>query len=611
MCCTLKPSSFSRKCGGICKELNMLHVASVALLLALASGYAVTDESSECPNWYHRPPGSHHCQCGPTLKGDIMCSDDGVYLRVDYIMTWDTATNQTIAALSNYGYDNYSAITNRVYTLMPNDSRDLNETVCAPNNREGFLCENCVPGYGPTAYSPKCMECRKHSTLSAIAAIALFLTLKLSPITVMFTLLMIFRINITQGPIFGYVLYCQAHVITVAHIKQFYQILLYELHSYQWVMQATMFLSSFWVMDVSLLGGYYCISESLNDMNVLLLNFISVLYPLLLMISMYILIELHARNFRPIVIMWKPFGRCFSKIRRNWSATDSIVHAYATLLLLSFGILNHNILQLLKSTNIYNSTEKVYTNVLMNRPSIHVYSSEYIPYLIIVLTLMFFLGVCPTALLCIYSIKMFRRKLNNCCSHRIQIVLNTFVETFQGTLKDGLNGTRDYRILPALFLIIVMVTAILASFADVFSIYIIGSYDIVLLVLSSFLIAFARPCKSFLTNLSLSFHLMWSATAGVSLMIWIGNVNLSSLLLVKMLAGIFLVPHILIISWAIYKVLCNIRCVRECWFKTKTAGQLLRERVLGVQQSYESLLPDRLENSRDYRELTTSVSHAK
>ena len=584
----------------------LLHVASVALLLALASGYAVADQSSECPNWYHRPPGSHRCQCGTTLQGDIMCSDDGVYIRVDYIMTWDSATNQTVAAISNYGYDNYSTITHRLYTPMPSDSQDLNETMCAPNHREGFLCEDCVPGYGPTAYSPKCMDCKKHSTLSAIA---LFLTLKLSPITVMFTLLMIFRINITQGPIFGYVLYCQAHVITMIEIKPFYHI--YELNSYGWVLHASLFLSSFWAMDFSLLIDIYCISESVNNMNILLLNFISVLYPILLMISMYTLIELHARNFRPIVIMWKPFGTCFSKIRRNWSATDSIVHAYATLLLLSFAILNHNALHLLESTNVYNSTGTVKTNVLVNRPSIHVYSSEYIPYLIIVVTLMFFLGVCPTALLCIYSTKMFRRKLTNCCSYRIQIVLNTFVETFQGTFKDGLNGTRNYRILPALVLIIIMVTTILTSFADVFSMYIVGSYDIVLLVLSSFLIAFARPCKSFLTNLSLSFHMFWSATAGVILMIWAGNVNLNSLFLVKILTGISLVPHILIISWTIYKVLRNIRCVRELWFKTKTACWQLRERVLGVQQSYENLLPDRLENSRDYRELTTSVSHAK
>ena len=218
---------------------------------------------------------------------------------------------------------------------------------------------------------------------------------------------------------------------------------------------------------------------------------------------------------------------------------------------------------------------------------------------------MFFLGVCPTALLCIYSIKMFRRKFKNCCSHRIQIVLNTFVETFQGTFKDGLNGTRDYRVFPAILATIIMFTTLLGSFGNVFNMYL-PLYTLILLVLLSFVIAFARPCKSFLTNLSLSFHMMWSATAGVILMGWMSNMSLRSFSLVKLFTCVVLIPHILMISWAIYKLLCNIRCVRECWFKTSTAGRQLRERVLGIQQSYESLLPDRLENSRDYREFTTS-----
>ena len=581
----------------------LLHVASVALLLALASGYAVVDQSSECPNWYHRPQGSHHCQCGPTLKGGIMCSDDGVYVRVDYIMTWDTATNQTIAALSNYGgYVNYSAIINRVYTLMPSDSRDLNETVCAPNNRQGFLCEDCVPGFGPTAYSPKCMDCKKLSTVSASA---IFLTLKLFPITIMFILLMIFRVNITKGPLFGYVFYCQAHVLAMTRMIVFHKLFLLKVHSYGWVLQISLFLSSFWVTDFSLLGDNYCISESLNKMDVLLLNFVSVLYQLLLVTLTFTLIELHAGNCRPFVIMWKPFGRCFSKIRRNWSATDSIVHAYATLLLLSFVTLNNNFYQILQSTNVYNSTGKVYTNVLLNMPSINVYSSKYIYYLVIVVMLMFLLSVCPTALLFIYSIKMLRKNVSNCCSLRIQIVLNIFVDTFQGTFKDGLNGTREYRIFPAILATIIMFTTLLGSFGHVFNISI-SFYIFILLVLLSFVIAFARPCKSFLTNLSLSFHMMWSAIAGVILMAWMSNMSLSSLPLVKLFTCVVLIPHILMISWAIYKALRNIRCVKECWLKTRAAGRQLRERALGVQQSYESLLPDRLEKSRDYRELTTS-----
>ena len=579
----------------------MLHVSFVALLLALASGCAVADEISECPNWYHRHPGSHHCQCGRTLKGGIMCSDNQVYIRVDYIMAWDTATYQTIAAIGNYGHHNYSTITNRVYTLMPNDSRDLNYTMCAPNNREGFLCEKCVPGYGRTAYSPKCMDCRKRSTFSAIAR---FLTLKLGPITVMFTLLIIFRINITQGPMFGYALFCQAHTIAIKQQIAFYELILHELHGYDWILQASLLLSSIWVADFSLLGGNYCISESLNNMDVLLLNFVSVLYLLLLVISTYILIELHARNFRPIVIMWKPFGRCFSKIRKNWSATDSIVHAYATLFLLSFATLNHNTLQLLESTNVYSSTGRVKTSVLVNQPSMHFYSLQFMPYLAIILVILFFLGVCPTALLCIYSIRTFRRKLNNCCSQRIQIALNTFVETFQGTFKNGLNGTRDYRVSPALLLIIVMCCLMLGALGNVIKAYLTPSF-MVLLVLSSFVVAYARPCKFFLTNLSLSFHMMWTASLAIILSYFMDSMTIRTSSVAMLFAVTLPVPHALIISWAIYKLLHNIQSVKQsvAVFKTRVAS-LLGERVIGAQQS---LLPDRLENSRRYRELTTSA----
>ena len=205
----------------------------------------------------------------------------------------------------------------------------------------------------------------------------------------------------------------------------------------------------------------------------------------------------------------------------------------------------------------------------------------------------------------IYSIKLCRRKLNNCCSHRIEIALNIFVDTFQGTFKDGLNGTRDYRISPALFLILVICCTSLGSFGHIFNVNTMLFLG-VLLVLTSFLISYARPCKSFVTNLSLSFHMLLSATIGAILSFRTSTVAM-------LLASIALIPHVLMIFWVIHKLLHNIQCFRRtvAVFKTSTAGRLLRERVLGVQQSYESLLPDRLETSRDYRELTTSAGQVK
>ena len=61
----------------------------------------------------------------------VVCSSGEVYLRVDYTMTYDNATNQTLAALNIYGYDNYSTIKDRIYTLIPKESQYLNEKVFA------------------------------------------------------------------------------------------------------------------------------------------------------------------------------------------------------------------------------------------------------------------------------------------------------------------------------------------------------------------------------------------------------------------------------------------------------------------------------------------------
>jgi len=44
-------------------------------------------------------------------------------------------------------------------------------------------------------------------------------------------------------------------------------------------------------------------------------------YPLFLLVITYVCIEVHARNFRLVVYLWKPFHRCFAKVRRNWSTS--------------------------------------------------------------------------------------------------------------------------------------------------------------------------------------------------------------------------------------------------------------------------------------------------
>ena len=138
------------------KSVSLKMMLYDVLLLALASSYTVADQSSECSNWYYHPLGSSQCKFGQTVSGGVMCSEGEVYLRVDYTMTHDDSTNQTVVAINHYAYNNYST---KVYTRLPSDSQDFNEMVCLPNNRKRFLCEDCIGGFGPTAYFLKCANC--------------------------------------------------------------------------------------------------------------------------------------------------------------------------------------------------------------------------------------------------------------------------------------------------------------------------------------------------------------------------------------------------------------------------------------------------------------------
>ena len=54
-----------------------------------------------------------------------------------------------------------------------------------------------------------------------------------------------------------------------------------------------------------------------------------------MVLSYYVLIDLYDRNFRPLVIFWKPFVTFFGLFRRNWEIRTSVIDAYATFFLMS------------------------------------------------------------------------------------------------------------------------------------------------------------------------------------------------------------------------------------------------------------------------------------
>ena len=84
----------------------------------------------------------------------------------------------------------------------------------------------------------------------------------------------------------------------------------------------------------------FCLSDKVTDIHVHMLSLSTAVYPVLLIATAYIAIELHAKDNRFIRFLWKPFGICFARFQTKWSASDSVI--LMLLLLSSCCLLPHS-----------------------------------------------------------------------------------------------------------------------------------------------------------------------------------------------------------------------------------------------------------------------------
>ena len=102
----------------------------------------------------------------------------------------------------------YGALCNRKFTTLPTDPTQVNSSQCAPYNRRGLFCGECLEGFGPSVYSFD-LHCANCSHMSTTAAISLYLVMELLPITAFYVTVLIFRPVLLTGPQLGYVISCQ------------------------------------------------------------------------------------------------------------------------------------------------------------------------------------------------------------------------------------------------------------------------------------------------------------------------------------------------------------------------------------------------------------------
>ena len=481
----------------------------------------VTSETTMCPLWYYYNTSLQSCQCLPFLT----CNGSNAYLDSDHILTYsdDDHTISLYPSIQTLLLGQNQSIPG--YNLLPDNISEVNDFMCEPFNRKGYLCGQCFQGYGPSANmminTSQCYDCSQYEGQGVL----LYLAIEFIPVTIFYFILLVFQIKLANAPFTCFVMYSQlvvlqSHVSTSSERCQLCQALLKDTGYLTPVGKSI--LTLYGMFNLNFLHDFlppFCISSHLRSSHIIIIGYISAFYPMLLIALTWLCIQLRDRNCKVIVILWKPFQRCAFQLRRTWNTKSDLVDVFASFFLLSYT-------KIWYQTYLWSSTREIHTYSLKdseysgprrsyimefdNSMQVDDHNSMYIIGVFIIALIATVFSILPVVFMALYPVKCFRKVLSKCKLDRLFITL--FLDKFYASYRDGLGGGRDMRSCAAFYFFLrIIVVAVPCGIRDILSVQenlIRG----VMFSATSLVVALCRPYKRTYLNVCdalLLLHLAW------------------------------------------------------------------------------------------------------
>ena len=429
-----------------------------------------------------------------------------------YCMTYSSLHNTTLVGSCMYTcrQDLYL-----IYYRVPKSLQQLNNATCGPHKRQGQLCSYCWDGHAPSVYSYDhyCANCTayKQNWIKYLSAAYL-------PVTLAYLVILCFRVNIARSFLYAHVLTSQ--LMTTKQVASLLDV--DRLHTAQagvnvhhYSQQVAMFKAIFttfgiWNLDFGrLLYKPFCLHPDLTMHQVIALDYLIAVYPLLLILLTYLLVKLHD-SYRLAVLLWKPFHWCIRRIQKEWNVKASLIDVFATFLLLSnVKLLNVSFDLISVPLTLWEYTgSAIPTTYTYLNGSLEYLGKEHLPYFVLGVTVITVFNVLPILLLCLYPFRWFQRCLNHCSLSSAS--LHIFMDAFQGCYK---TSPRDYRQMASLPLIAMLLNFIAFSSAPNYNAFALLGY---IMGIVCFVVVLCRPYKknndvygfTYLASSFLSFSLL-------------------------------------------------------------------------------------------------------
>ena len=209
-----------------------------------------------------------------------------------------------------------------VQLLPQNQSKELLEDLlCAPNNRKGVLCGECMEGHSmPANLNGLNLVCTKCNGALSRAGILVWIVSEWLPTLVLLAIMLVFNVDLISGRLNSFLLFAQ--LLSISNIRGEADI---GIWGYTWFVKINRFLYGIWNLEFfGILLPPYCFTPtaSISTLQMLLLNYSIGLFPLTVTIVLVVL-DRSAEKW----ICCHPVDRCLRRLRK-WKTKVSKEMSY-------------------------------------------------------------------------------------------------------------------------------------------------------------------------------------------------------------------------------------------------------------------------------------------
>ena len=407
----------------------------------------------------------------------IKCLENGPALPYGYCATYSEDNyTQSLTIVKCFYFQstivhyNITTYQNDKFILLPVSVSELNDYMCGPLYRKGTVCSHCATGYGPSVISDR-YECAKCTHLWY--GVLVYIMVEFAPITVIYFATLVFRVSVTTPPMPCFIFYAQ--IVSMA--------LRYTFNHDKVAMLVTRLLQNEdgeIRLDMKIIDTFYglfsmqnvlrylldplCISHNMKYIYVLFFGYLTSFYPILLICVTLIFIKLHDNNFRPVVLAWKPFHKCFTRLHRGWDTKSDIIDVFTAFFFLSCSkclYISYVLCVMAQKHTMTSSGENSMQKVLAHDMTVPFTSKTDVVLVTVSVGTSLVYYMVPSLLLTLYPFKCFKSIMSRC---RIDLIaVKIFVDKIQSHYRNGLDGGKDMRSFSSLYLYMRFGTFVIAA----------------------------------------------------------------------------------------------------------------------------------------------------